>query len=173
MSNRSLSKCTLLYLVMVLGYFFFNNSVIAENPLKEEEITKIAPKENSIDKILFIKNNFEKNKKYTDIENEKTFKNILIGSWFLRPEGGIEFKGNGRFEAQNGKENKSFSGFWEFSNGTLKMSSDNKRWEVYGVVEYELKFMEHRGKNIYGFYIGFDKKICEMSKYLTLDFTTK
>lgn len=183
MSNRSLSKCTLLFIVMVSGYFFFNNSVIAEDPLKDEEITKIAPKENSIDKILFIKNNFEKNKKYTDIGNEKTFKNILIGSWFLPPAGGIEFKSDGRFEAQRSDDEgvKNFYGFWEFSDGTLRLSSNKITWEKYRVKDYNLWFKDigrlHQygkwDKEAYSFSISFDKMICDMSSVLQISFSIK
>jgi len=167
---------------MVSGYFFFNNSVIAENPLKDEEITKIAPKENSIDKILLIKNNFEKNKKYTDIENEKTFKDILIGSWFLSPAGGIEFKNDGRFEAKrlDDQDIKKFSGFWEFSDSTLRLSFDKIIWEKYRVKDYKLWFEDYhlrkywRGsKEVYSFSISFDKIICDMSSFLQISFSIK
>lgn len=159
-------------------YFFFNNHVIAKDSFKDEEIRKITPKENSLEKILFLKNKFEKNKEYTVIEDDNIFRNILIGAWDSPPWGLIEFTNDGRFEAQrlDSKDIKNFSGFWEFSDGTLKLSLDKKVWKSYKVKNYELWFKDLSNRKrggAYSFSISFDKMILDMSSVLQISFYTK
>jgi hypothetical protein len=175
-----LIRYTLLFLLVIFKCFFSSNSAIAEESLRNEEITKIAPKENSTEKILFIKNKFEKNKKYTTIEDENIFKRVLVGKWLLSPVGEIEFKNDGRFEAQ-GREDRIFSGFWDFRDGTLVISSNKITWKKYRVKDYELWFKDigslHKfgkwDKEAYSFSISFDKMIYDMSSVLQISFHTK
>ncbi len=166
-------RLILLFSIVIFSFSLYRSLAIAE----DQEIRKITPKENSLEKILFIKNNFDKNKVYTSIEDENAFRNILIGVWDARPHGMIEFKSDGRFEAQrlDDKDIKNLSGFWKFGDGTLKISHDKKNWKNYKVKEYRLSFHELRRNRgtVYGFSIGFDNMIWEMSEYITIDFYTK
>lgn len=169
-------------LLLISGVCLRSDRVSAGDVSKDEKITTINPKENTLEKILFIKNGFEKNIKYTSIEDENVFRSILIGFWKAPPHGMIEFRSDGKFESKNYEDNKSMTGFWEFYDGALRTSPDKKRWEIYKVKEYRLNFHDlsraHKyGRNwdsgVYAFSIRFDKMVCDMSGVLAIDFYTK
>jgi hypothetical protein len=180
MGKRSIIPYITILLLIASECCFFNNYVMAKDPSGSERLISITPQENMPEKALFIKSKYEKNKKYTSIEDEKVFKEVLVGVWLLPPEGGIELKSDGRFEAKNANTKKVAAGFWKFEDGMLKISSNRNKWEAYTVKKHGLSFRDVGDrKNIgdysfaYSYSISFDKMICGMSSVLQISFYTK
>lgn len=176
MEKSSMLKIILLFNIITFGFSLHGSSASAEDPLKDVGIRKYTPEENTLEKILFLKDKFERNRTYTTVEGNNNFKIILIGIWGAHPKGTVEFKSDGRFEGKNFIDSKFTKGFWDFQDGILKMSSDKIKWGTYRVESYELWFKDLSNRKrggAYSFSISFDKMICDMSSVLQISFYTK
>ena len=174
--KRPLKK-NLIFLAIAIffGCRIIDDAVIAAEPLKDDQIIRTTPQENPKEKLIFIKNHFEKNREYVGVVNDEDFKYILVGSWLVPPEGSIEFGNDGHYKALNEKENIAVCGFWSFYDGKLRLSSDKKKWEILSIKKYCLHFSATRRNrgNAYGLTVLFDKKICGMACGISVDFYTK
>ncbi len=173
MIKMPLLKWTFFFLILTLGSYWFTNHVMADDFSSDEKIVKILPQQNKPEKILSLKSQYKINVKYKSIEDEKSFKNTLIGVWGAPPQGTVEFRADGKFESKNYEDNKVLSGLWEYHDGALKISFDGKKWDIYKILEYGLNFFEDRGKKHYSFKIKLDKMICNLSDIIFINFNTK
>ena len=79
MMKMPLIKWASLFLIITFGSYWFTNHVMAKDFSSDEKIVRILPKQNKPEKIISLKSHYKIKVKYKSIEDEKSFKNTLIG----------------------------------------------------------------------------------------------
>lgn len=113
-------------------------------------------------KITILKEIFKSGIKYSNIEEIKNFKDLLVGKWGLPPNDGLNLMSNGTFSVVNYPSNKIIStGLWKIEKNVLSIKHMNKEWEsntIEFVVFYDDSHEADKGAYNYTFFVVFQKQ---------------